>query len=217
MKTKILIAGGSGLIGQRLIEQLDKTQYDIHILSRSKRPSTEHCQYHQWDTKLKTIDSEALDNVDLIVNLAGAGIADKRWTKERKALILSSRVDACETLAHHVKNLKSKPAYIGASAVGLYGHRGKEVLDEKSSVGDGFLADVTKVWEEANDSLRPHCSQYALLRIGIVLSLDGGALKEIVKPARTGVFGYFGDGSAYYSWVHIDDICNMIEFIFDQK
>lgn len=211
-KTKILIAGGTGLIGSRLIKYLPESKYDINILSRSDHDSYNNVSYFKWSPDDFEMDSSALDGVTAIVNLAGAGIADARWTDERKKLLISSRVNSCKTLVKHIQQLKDKPElYFGASAVGFYGDNGDSVLTTESAKGEGFLADVTQLWEEANTGVAEFVERQVTLRIGIVLSTQGGALKEILKPAKAGVYGYFGDGSAYYSWIHIDDICKIIK------
>lgn len=206
---KILITGGSGLVGSRLSSFLKKQGHEIRILSRSNR-NHDHYKYFKWDTANHEMDVSALDNVDAVINLAGAGIADKRWTKERKKVILDSRVDSAKTLYKHMQNLPSKPIYIGASAIGYYGDRGKQELVENDKPGKGFLSDVTKKWEESQEPISTLSQRFILLRIGIVLSTKGGALKEMIKPSKVGMYGYFGNGSAYYSWIHIDDLCKMI-------
>ena len=211
MKTKILLAGGSGLIGTRLTQYLDKDQYTFNILSRSQRENGDNYKYFLWDTNKKTIDPTALEGVSVVINLAGAGIADKRWTKSRKKVIIESRVNSAATIQNYIDLIPKGATYIGASAVGLYGDQGEKKLIESDTAGNGFLADVTKEWEDAHNKLKSDFSRHILLRIGIVLSEKGGALKEMIKPSQVGMYGYFGNGSAYYSWVHIDDICEMIK------
>jgi len=211
MKTKILLAGGSGLIGTRLTQYLDKDQYTFNILSRSQRENGENYNYFLWDTNKKTIDPTALEGVSVVINLAGAGIADKRWTKSRKKVIIESRVNSAATIQNYIDLIPKGATYIGASAVGLYGDQGEKKLIESDTAGNGFLADVTKEWEDAHNKLKSDFSRHILLRIGIVLSEKGGALKEMIKPSQVGMYGYFGNGNAYYSWVHIDDICEMIK------
>ena len=218
MKRKILIAGGSGLVGSRLIEYLGHSQYHFNILSRRERPDKAHVSYFQWDTDSREIDLECLSGVSVVINLAGAGIADKRWTKTRKKEILHSRVDSILTLGMALEESGQKPPlYIGASAVGYYGDQGAHRMEEKDVPGSGFLAEVTKEWEETHHGLVGNFHRHVLLRIGIVLSTQGGALVEILKPAKAGVYGYFGNGSSYYSWVHIDDICEMIKAAIEDE
>lgn len=207
---KILISGGTGLIGSRLVELLD-IDHQINILTRSPRPSQGNVHYYKWDPKANTMDEEALGGVDAIINLAGAGIADDRWTNNRKKVILNSRVDSSTTLAKYLKERSDKPkVYIGASAVGYYGDRGADRLTESDSPGEGFLSEVTVTWEESHQLVSDLIDRSMILRIGIVLSTKGGALKEILKPTSLGAYGYFGNGQAYYSWIHIDDICGMM-------
>lgn len=210
MKAKILIAGGSGLIGSRLIESFSE-YYHFHVLSRSKRENTDKVTYFQWNTTTQELDSSALEGVIAIINLAGAGIADKRWTVSRKTELLASRVDSVATLRKAMLKFGQKlPLYIGASAIGYYGNQGSNKMEESDGPSSGFLSEVTQQWEAAHDTIVSNFARSVVLRIGIVLSTQGGALKEILKPAALGVYGFFGNGSAYYSWVHIDDICNMI-------
>jgi len=213
MPATILIAGGSGLIGSRLTDYLPSKKYSFHILSRSHKLNKANVKYFKWNTKEKTIDPAAFDGVDVIINLAGAGIADKRWTATRKKEILDSRLDSILTLENGFQALSTKPSlYIGASAVGYYGNQGDKVLSEAHPAGTGFLAEVTEAWEAETVRLGKLFTRYTALRIGIVLSSKGGALKEILKPAALGSYGYFGNGQAYYSWIHIDDICEIIKY-----
>ena len=207
---KILITGGTGLIGTRLIHLLG-SEHTINVLTRSPRPSQGNVHYYKWNPKEQEMDVAALEDIDAIINLAGAGIADKRWTEERKNIILKSRVDSAATLAKYIIANKSKPkVYIGASAVGYYGDRSDNRLIESDGPGTGFLADVTVAWEKAHQQVSDMIERSVILRIGIVISNKGGALKEILKPTALGAYGYFGNGQAYYSWIHIDDICGMM-------
>ncbi len=214
---KILIAGGSGLVGQRLCAYLPKDRYKINILSRSSRKNHDNVSYFKWDTNNQTIDSEALTGIDAIINLAGVGIADKRWTANRKKLIVESRTASIETLGIAVRALGISPVYIGASAIGYYGNRGDKIMNEGSDAGTGFLSEVTQTWEASNLAITSLFDRQVLLRIGIVLSTKGGAMKEMLKPTVARMFGYFGDGSAYYSWIHIDDLCEMIKVSIEEK
>ena len=213
MMHKILIAGGSGLIGSRLTEYLDPKEYQIHILSREQQTDRDNIKYFLWDTHQKEIDLAAFKGVDTVINLAGAGIADKRWTVARKKILLDSRLDSIATLSAAIDKIdkdKRPPLFIGASAVGFYGNQGDKKLTDSDPTGKGFLAEVTSKWEIASLKLAEKFYRHTILRIGIVLSKKGGALKEILKPAMVGTYGYFGDGSAYYAWIHIDDICKLI-------
>ncbi len=210
MASKILIAGGSGLIGSRLTEYLPQ-ETEIHILSRSKKTDQGRSKYFQWDTDAGTMDLAALEGVSVVINLAGAGVADKRWTAARKHVLLESRTKSIETLAAGIGQSRARPElYVGASAIGYYGHTADKIKVETDGSGTGFLAELTQKWEAKQELIYPLVERNVLLRIGIVLSKRGGALKEMLRPAALGVYGYFGNGEAYYSWVHIDDICKMI-------
>ncbi len=213
-KTKtVLIAGGSGLVGQRLTSILVDAGYHVHILTRSSslKNTRPNVRYFNWDVANGTIDQNALD-ADVLINLAGAGIADKRWTAARKTEILESRTLSTKLLRDSLVNSKKRMShYIGASAIGIYGNSSKQLLteDDISSSSD-FMVRVCKQWEEAHLSLAESVDKLSILRIGIVLSTKGGALKEILKPLSLGRMGtYFGDGSMIYSWIHIDDLCTM--------
>lgn len=208
MKKSILIAGGSGLVGSRIIELLDKSKYNIHILSRSAK-SDDDIVYHKWDFDSMTIDDDAL-KVDYIINLNGAGIADERWTDSRKKVLIESRVKSAKLIKSALEKTGHRPkAYISSSAVGYYGDRGEEKLYEDSQAGEGFMAECCLLWEEAASELAPLVDRFVINRIGIVLSKKGGALPKILMTKPIGVYNYFGDGKQYYAWIHIDDLCKI--------
>lgn len=209
-RKKILIAGGTGLVGSRLMQMIDASQYDIHILTRKKRPSKGNISYFEWDFKSMSIDDEAVQ-VDYIINLTGAGIADKRWTNARKKVLIDSRVNAAALIKAALERSQHKvDAYISASAIGIYGDRADEKLTEESKIsGDDFMVDCCVQWEDAADTLVPFTNRLIKNRIGIVLSTHGGALPKILMTKMVGVYNYFGSGKQYYSWIHIDDICKV--------
>lgn len=201
----VLIAGGTGLIGKRLCELLSNAGYQIKLLSRNnQQPST--YPVFVWDPSNKKIDLGAFNNVTHVVNLAGSGIADHRWTAKYKNEILQSRLDATATLLEGIKtNGTSVKSYIAASAIGFYGDRGEEVLNEASNAGKGFLAETVVEWEAAamNSSVRT-----VWLRTGIVLTPKGGALPPMALPIKAFIAPIVG-GNQYMSWIHLDDLCNM--------
>lgn len=214
MKEKILIAGGSGLVGGYLT-QLLKEEYIVHILSRSKKNDEGSVRYFRWDTRAMTIDHAALA-VDHIINLAGAGIADKRWTKDRKQVIIESRVASTRLIKQGLAASGHRPkSYIAASAIGYYGDRGTKILDESSEVGDGFMAETCDTWEAAARELRPLVDRWAAVRIGIVLSSLGGALPKVLMTKALGLYSYFGSGRQYYSWIHIEDLARIFKTIIE--
>jgi len=209
MKKTILIAGGSGLVGSRFVELLDRSKYDVRILSRNSKTEISENIFN-WNFEDMTIDKDAV-KVDYIINLNGAGIADKRWTPERKKLLIESRTKSAKLIKSALEIAEHKPkAYISASAVGFYGDRKDEKLYETSSKGEGFLAECCHLWEESAIELGPFVDRLIIDRIGIVLSTKGGALPKILMTRQFGVYNYFGSGQQYYSWIHIDDLCRIL-------
>ena len=209
MKETILIAGGTGLVGSRLLKMIDYTKYNVHILSRKKKKDTDNINYFTWDLNKMEIEDGAV-MADYIINFTGAGIADARWTDERKKVLISSRVDSAMLIKKGIEKSGNRPkVYVSASAVGFYGDRGSEKLTENSSVGEGFMAECCRLWEDSAVALEPLVDRLIINRIGIVLSTKGGALPKILMTKAVGIYNYFGSGSQYYSWVHIDDLCRM--------
>lgn len=203
----VLLAGGSGLIGKRLSTLLEKKGDDVIFLSRKKKSDQ---RFFQWDVENGTIDSVAIEKADYVINLAGAGIVDKRWTEKRKKVLIESRTQTAALLKDSFEKIKKPKAYLSASAIGFYGNRGDEWLTENSNPQpEDFLSKVTIAWEEAAKEMTDLNIRTAIFRIGIVLSMNGGALPEMILPMKFGARVSFGDGNAYYPWVHIDDVCNM--------
>lgn len=212
--TKVLIAGGTGLVGKRLSYLLTQKGYTVALLSRSKKNDSPY-QVYQWNVNKQEIDPETVATADYIINLAGAGIADELWTKSRRALIINSRIKSTLLLKKQIELQRNKPkygqpkAYISASAIGYYGDRGDKWLDEESTKGKGFLTTTTVLWEEAIQDVAKTGLRTVALRIGIVLSTQGGAMEKMLLSFKVRVGAYFGDGSQWYSWIHIDDLCRM--------
>ncbi|MFK7936779.1 MAG: TIGR01777 family oxidoreductase [Saprospiraceae bacterium] len=207
----VLIGGGSGLVGKRLSELLTERGYQVSILSRSKKKDLPYSVY-VWDTKRDYIEPSAVENADYVINLAGAGIADALWTKSRKRLIINSRLETTGLLKKAIQDAKTPPkAFIAASAIGYYGNRGDELLTEKSAPGkSGFLAETTTQWEDAIMEIAEETDvRTVALRTGIVLSTQGGAMEKMLLSFKLRTGAYFGDGSQWYSWIHIDDLCQM--------
>ncbi|MCO6478743.1 MAG: TIGR01777 family oxidoreductase [Phaeodactylibacter sp.] len=205
----ILIAGGSGMIGGRLSQMLREEGHEVLHLSRRSRPDADFPSY-KWDVGEFSIDDEAVLRADYVINLAGAGIADSPWTKSRKQLIIDSRVDGARLLLSSFTRLGRFPkAYLSSAAIGYYGDRGDEWLDESAPPGNGFLSKSCNAWEGAIREVAGAGVRTVGLRAGIVLSTRGGALEKILMPFKAGLGTYFGDGSQWYSWIHIDDLCRM--------
>ena len=212
MKKTVVITGGTGLIGSRLVQLINPSRYDIHIYTRNPRPSHENVSYYSWNLDSGEMDLEGLRNCHHIISLAGAGIADKRWTDKRKKEIINSRVLGNELVHTKLNELNHRPeSIVAGSAIGIYGNRGEDSLSEDAAPGGKeFLVESTSLWEKSLSKLALNSDQFSMIRIGIVLSTKGGALQKMLIPLRFGISGYFGSGKQYYSWIHIDDICGMI-------
>lgn len=208
----ILITGASGLIGARLTEMLLADGFQVVHLGRSKKEGT--VPSFTWDVNWGVMDAEALNGVDAIIHLAGAGIADKPWTEKRKQEIRDSRTKSTRLLFDQLKKSNhTVKTFISASAIGYYGLDDNEtVFTEESKPGSDFLASVVKNWEAEIDHIRELNIRTVKIRIGIVLSEKGGALKEMANPVRWGVGAPLGSGKQYMSWIHIDDLCRMFVF-----
>lgn len=214
--SRILITGASGLVGTRLTQLLLKRGHEISHLGRSKKSG--NVQAFVWDVHAGTIDPLALHNMDVVVHLAGAGIADKRWTQKRKQEILESRTKSTKLLVRKLNEGNSPvKALISASAIGYYGMTLESTeFTEESKPGKGFLADVVTAWEHEADQLKN--KRLVKVRIGVVLSKNDGALKEIARPVRWGVGASLGTGNQLVSWIHLDDLCNIfIKAIEDES
>lgn len=209
--SKILIAGGTGLVGTRLSQLLNAQGAKVVHLSRKKNSKAAYPTF-LWDTKKQFIEPGAFEGVRYIINLAGAGIADRLWTSSRKKLLIDSRVQTTALLAKYIQQLPQKPkAFLSAAAIGIYGDRGEEVLTETSPIGtEGFMVKCCAEWENAiNDFTTETQIRTVAFRIGIVLSTKGGALPKMLLPLKLFTASYFGAGQQWYAWVHIDDVCQM--------
>ncbi len=209
-KKRVLITGGTGLIGTRLAAMLLAEGYEVALLTRAKARNGAYPTF-TWDIASRRIEEGALQNLYGIVHLAGAGVADKRWTAKRKSEIIRSRTQSTALLIDELKKVAVKPSvFVGASAIGYYGaDTGERLLDETSPVGDDFLAHVVEAWEASYQPIDELGIRKALIRVGIVLSKDGGALVELSAPIRWGVGAALGSGSQWMSWIHIEDICRV--------
>jgi uncharacterized protein (TIGR01777 family) len=203
---KILITGASGLIGTRLTEMLLQSGHQVVHIGRVGK--SRMVPAFKWDIQKQVVQDEAFHDVDAVIHLAGAGVADKRWTTKRKKEILESRTQSTALLAHYLEKNPQVKTVIAASAIGYYGFDCSEKeLTEDSPAGKDFLAEVVKAWEGEVDKIKS--KRIVKLRIGIVLSEKGGALKEITTPVRWGVGAALGSGKQQTSWIHIDDVCRM--------
>ncbi|CAN5464136.1 TIGR01777 family oxidoreductase [soil metagenome] len=210
MNGTVLITGGSGLIGNKLTQFLQEIGYSITHLSRSKK-GDEKIKTYFWDLDQEEIEIEALTTADHIIHLAGANLAEKRWTEKQKKIIIESRTKSADLLLKKLAVTEHKvKSFISASGIGIYGsdNSGHE-LDEHSPPGEDFLSEVTVKWEEAVDRISTLGIRVVKLRTGLVLTTEGGALPKLMLPVKFGVGAALGSGKQVYSWIHIEDLCRI--------
>lgn len=208
MKT-ILITGGTGLLGTRLSYWLNSLGYDVRHLSRRENLSAKYPAYF-WNPETGEIDLAAFDGLDGIVHLAGANLADKRWTSKVKKKLIDSRVESTKLLSKTLEKISKKPTvFVACSAVGFYGDCAAEILTEQSPKGTDFLSEICVKWENSTATIRQQAIRTPIIRVGVVLSSAGGAFEQMKKSYPMRVGAYFGDGQQFYPWIHIDDICRI--------
>ena len=207
---KVLITGSSGLVGSALTDFFVANGDEvIRLLRRSARADSP-----VWDPENGEIDLAGVRDIAAVVHLAGDNLAEGRWNDRKKNSILNSRVKGTKLLSKYFAAIEPKPYIImSASAVGYYGNCGEKRVDEDSEPGKGFLADVCRQWEEATGSGVDMGIRVANLRLGLILSAEGGALKKMLLPFRIGLGGVIGSGKQYMSWVSIDDVIGTIQHI----
>jgi uncharacterized protein (TIGR01777 family) len=206
--SNILITGASGLIGSRLTEMLLQRGHQVSHLGRSKRNG--NVKSFVWNVGQRYLDEEALRGVDAIVHLAGAGVADERWTAKRKREILESRTRSTQLLFDVLKQGNYQvTTVVSASAIGYYGFERNDEFSETSAAGTDYLANVTRQWEDEVNKMESLGIRVVKIRIGIVLSEKGGALKKMMLPIKLFVGSPLGSGNQYLSWIHIDDLCSI--------
>ena len=215
MPQTILITGGTGTIGRRLIQLLYEKGYSISLLSRSNKP-VPGVQVYQWDVKTGQIDAQAVANADAIIHLAGAGIADERWSDSRKREILESRTQSTALLAQALRTTPNQVrVFVSSSAIGYYGgDSGDRPVTETSPAGTDFLAQVSRAWERSVEEITTIKTNDIPIRIvkirtGVVLTMAGGALPKLAQPIKLGAGAPIASGQQYISWIHVDDICRL--------
>lgn len=213
---KVLITGANGLVGTALSSHLNQHGYTVLPMIRPQ--SKYEGEAVRWEPSKQVIDLEALQGVDAVVHLSGESIASGRWNDAKKQRIRDSRVDVTRFLAESLCKLDPKPkTLLCASAVGYYGDRSDEVLDETSAAGEGFLPDVCQEWEAAADAARQNGIRVVHLRFGVILSKDGGALKQMLTPFKMGVAGILGSGKQYMPWVSLHDVVHIIRYCTEHE
>ena len=217
---KILIAGSTGLVGTALVNALAK---DGHTVCRLVRPQTVIAGESKagfdvaWNPDTGELGGAAV-GADAVVNLAGASIGDGRWTAKRKALLRSSRIDTTQALVTALAKMNARPnVLVSASAIGIYGNRGDELLAEESKVGTGFLASLAQEWEAEALKAEALGIRVVLARFGIILARHGGALVKMMLPFKFGVGGKLGPGKQWMSWVTLEDVVGIVRFALEKK
>jgi uncharacterized protein (TIGR01777 family) len=219
----ILITGGTGLIGTALSKFLTARQHQVIILSRHPRSAASNVSYAGWNPAKGTIDAEAIQWADYIINLAGAGVADKRWSKKRKEEIVNSRVQSGALLAKALQETPNRvKAVISISGIGWYGDdkkrkAGKPFFTEEDPADGEYLGQTCVQWEEAIQPVTALNKRLVIFRCGLALSAEGGAFTEFKKPVRWGLATIFGSGRQIYSWIHIEDLCRMFLYAIENE
>jgi uncharacterized protein (TIGR01777 family) len=221
----ILITGGTGMIGDALTKALTAKKYEVIILSRSKKNSDQpNVSFAKWDVEKQTIDADAIKKADHIIHLAGANVAEKRWTKKRKHEIVESRTKSGELLVKALRENENKvKAFISASAIGWYGPDLTQTLSkgegfkEDAIAYEDFLGQTCLQWEESTKEIEILGKRLVYLRTGIVLDKEGGALSEFKKPLKFGIAAVLGSGKQIISWIHIEDLCRMYIYAIENN
>jgi hypothetical protein len=217
MAKTVLITGASGLIGKPLTKLLLDKGYSVHQLTRNTSKAIEGAKVFKWDVSRMSIDEKCIENVEAVINLAGEGIAEKAWTRKRKKQLVKSRTDSLLLINDLLKRKPSHQikTFISLSAVGHYGDRKDETLTEDSEPGTDFLANTCLAWERAADKFVNSGFRVAILRTGMVLSSDGGALPKLAKPITLGLGAALGSGKQWMPWIHIEDTIQLITYVLE--
>ena len=211
---KVLVTGASGFVGRRVVSQLLQRKHQVVVLTRSVAKAAvacgAECKYVQWGDTHSPVPAQAFEGVDAVINLMGENIGEKKWDDTQKKKIYDSRITGTRMLIEGMSALPKKPSVlVNASAIGIYGARGEEALDENASTGEGFLASVCKDWEAEAVKARSLGMRVVLMRTGVVFGKNGGALKKMLPVFKLGLGGKLGSGKQYMSWIHVDDLASM--------
>jgi len=219
---RIIVTGATGFIGKALCFRLLEEKYDVVALSRSKEKGEKifgtDATVVEWDGKSSEVWQDYANGAYAVVNLAGENIGSGRWTPKRKQSILQSRLDAGRAIVEAAKSVEKKPrVIIQASAIGYYGSRGDEIIDESSSPGESFLVEVVKKWEQSTQGVESLKIRRVIVRSSIVLGKKGGVFLRLVKPFRLFVGGHLGSGKQWFSWIHLKDEVKAILFLIERE
>ncbi len=211
---RVAITGATGLIGSALSSYLVARGDDVrHLVRREARTGSEI----SWDPEHRRLDPADLEGVDAVVHLAGAGVADHRWTAAYKQVIMRSRTDGTSAVAAAVAAHGDRIRLVSGSAVGFYGDRGEEILTEDSAPGHDFLAEVTEAWESATHPASAVGAPVAMVRTGLVMARKGGAFEPLVRLGRLGLAGPMGSGHQYWPWITLDDEVRALAHLLDHR
>ena len=221
----VLITGGTGLIGKNLTRHLTSKGYEVIIVSRKSTHASDDpkISFANWNVEEQKIDSDAIAKADYIINLAGAGVMEKKWSENYKKEIIESRTRSGELLINALqKNTNNVKAFISASAIGWYGGDTKALLHkngfiETDPADKNFLGETCRLWEESIEPVTKLNKRLVKLRTGIVLSNDGGAFTEFKRSLRFGIAAILGSGKQMISWIHIDDLCRMYIYAIENE
>ena len=212
---RVLITGASGLVGRELQKSLAAKGYDMLLASRSEPADEQHIQ---WTVEEGFAEPEKLEGLDAFVHLAGENVSGLRWTEEKKRSIRDSRVLGTRNVVTAISKLKNRPkVFVASSAIGFYGERGDEEITESSAAGDNFLAEVSKAWESESRRAEDAGIRTVLLRTGIVLTKEGGALGTMLTPFKLGVGGVVGSGKQWMSWISMEDHIAVINYVIENE
>jgi uncharacterized protein (TIGR01777 family) len=213
---KVLISGGSGLVGKALTESLRSEGHTVALLVRPDGDAS--AGDIRWDPASGFINTNAMEGADAVVNLNGASIGGGRWNAERKKILRSSRINATRVLVDAFTRLKQRPrVFVSASAIGYYGNRGDEVLTESSVSGNDFLADTCRDWEAEALRAQSSCIRTVMTRFGVILSAKGGALMQMLPPFKLGLGGRLGSGQQWLSWIALEDVVGLLRAVISDE
>ena len=212
---RVLITGASGLVGRELQKSFAAKGYDMLLASRSEPADEQHIQ---WTVEEGFAEPEKLEGLDAVVHLAGENVSGLRWTEEKKRSIRDSRVLGTRNVVTAISKLKNRPkVFVASSAIGFYGERDDEEITESSAAGDNFLAEVSKAWESESRRAEDAGIRTVLLRTGIVLTKEGGALGTMLTPFKLGVGGVVGSGKQWMSWISMEDHIAVINYVIENE